>query len=209
MPSQTVLPESVGRLKGLEIEVAAVDAVSATVDLAVACLFEREADQTLLSGGMRHLDDVLGQAATRLRAEGVFAARTGDALLIQSPSAPIMAGKVLIIGLGDPASFTAGRLTDAAQRAFETANWLGARSLAFAPSLLDAGVHAAGDGELSRAMIEGVAAGLNAAARRAELGLAPPSALAVWTFGASPAHVTGAATAFRNAVAAAFPPNCP
>lgn len=191
--------QSAGRLAGLDIEVAAVDAVSAAVDLAVACLFEHEADK--LTGGMQRLDQALAHAPTLLRSEGVFKARARETLVVRRPPAPILAGAVLVLGLGAPADFQPEVMAQATRRAFDAALLLGAQSVAFAPSLLDAGFHPKEDEDLSREMIAGLAEGARAAQRLAALGLSAPSSVICWRFAASVAHLPAAADGFRHAVA--------
>jgi hypothetical protein len=192
-------PQWAGRLAGLDIEVAAVDAVSAAVDLAVACLFEHEVGK--LAGGMQRLDQALAHAPTQLRAEGVFKARARETLLVRRPPTPILAGAVLVLGLGAPAEFEPEVMAQATRRAFDAALLLGAQSVAFAPSLLDAGLHPKDDEGLSRAMITGLAEGARAAQRLVVLGLSAPSSLICWRFAASAAHLPAAADGFRRAVA--------
>lgn len=189
----------VGRVAGIDIEVAAVDAVTAAVDLAVAGLFTREVSR--LAGGMEHLDRALQRAPTRLRDEGVFTGAASSSILIRHPPAPIMSGAILVVGLGEPSEFAPEVLANATRRTFDTAMLLGAQSIAFAPSILDGGLVPDGDENLSQAMVTGIAQSARAARRLAALGFSPPSPLVCWRFAASPAHLAKAADAFRRAVA--------
>lgn len=188
----------VGRIGGLDIEVAAVDAVTASVDLAVACLFTHEARK--LSGGMRALDRALSHAPTRLRQEGVFTGALSTSMLVRQPPASIMARSVLVVGLGEPCEFSPRVLSYATRRAFDTAQLLEAQSIAFAPSILDAGLTPDQDDDLSHALIAGVADGVRAAHRLAALGLSSPSPLVCWRFAAGAAHLASAGAAFRQAL---------
>jgi len=78
---------------------------------------------------------------------------------------------------------------------------LGARSVAFAPNLLDAGIVAPHALRIASDMLRGVAAGLALAAAANRAGFAPPCTLQRWSFDTGPAHFAGATAEFARTFA--------
>jgi hypothetical protein len=96
----------IGQWRGVSIAVAAHDAVSVDVDLSIAAMFAHEIDATRPMGGLLHLDEALGGALLRLRADGIFSAAAGELPSLSSPLPPVRAATVLTVGLGDIQSWS-------------------------------------------------------------------------------------------------------
>jgi hypothetical protein len=193
----------IGSWRDVSFEVAAWDGVGAEVDLSCGCMFEREAAGEGPTGGLSHLDHALSGALTGLRRDGHFLAAPMETLLISRPPAGIEAGRVLLIGLGDPASWTIDVTANAVATAARTAMQQGLRSVAFAPSILDGGLTAAATDGMPHAMVTAVLATIDTQYRIAELGLAALPSLRHWVFDVGASRFDGAVQQFGNALAAA------
>ena len=198
-----VLRHSIGRWRDVSFEVAAWDGAGAQVDLSCGCMFAHEATGDGPTGGLRHLDIALSGALTGLRREGRFLAAPMDTLLISRPPAGIAARALLLVGLGDPASWTIERTADAVATAARMAMQQDVESAAFAPSILDGGLTTTATEGMPQAMVKAVLAVIDTRYRVAELGLAGPPSLRRWVFDVGAARFDGAVEHFGNALAAA------
>jgi len=190
---------AIGTAQDVAFDTAAWGPAAADVDLSVACMFEHEADGAAVAGGLLALDRALGGLLTRMRGTGAFRGQEMETLLVSLPPAPIPARAVLVIGLGQPATLTADVLRRAARAALREAVRLGAASLAFAPSVLDAG-HTDNAGlDMPHVMLDGMLGALAAEQMLADGGFARPLALRSCTFDVGAARLEGAARAFGEA----------
>ncbi|BBA38741.1 MULTISPECIES: M17 family peptidase N-terminal domain-containing protein [Burkholderia] len=199
-----VLRQIIGSWRDVTFEVAAWDGVGAQVDLSCGCMFAREAAGEGPTGGLRHLDLALSGALTGLRREGYFLAAPMETLLISRPPAGIEAGSLLLVGLGEPASWTIAVTANAAATAARTAMQQGARSVAFAPSVLDGGLATAATEGMPEVMVMAVLATIATRYRIAELGLAALPSLRHWVFDVGASRFDGAVEHFGNALATAL-----
>ena len=186
---------AIGTLDGVEFDVAAWGPAQADVDFSVACMFEHEQDGAPVAGGLLGLDTALGGQLTTLRASGNFRAQEMETILISLPPGTIPARAVLVIGLGKPETLDGDRLRRATRVAMREAIRQGARSLAFAPSVLDGG-HTDNAGlDMPRMMMDGMLSALRAEHALAAAGLAPPPSVQRCTFdvGAPRLHSSGEA----------------
>lgn len=185
----------IGTLDGVDFDVAAWGPAQADVDFSVACMFEHEQDGAPVAGGLLGLDTALRGQLTALRASGNFRAQEMETILISLPPGTIPARAVLVIGLGKPETLDGDRLRRATRVAMREAIRQGARSLAFAPSVLDGG-HTDNAGlDMPRMMMDGMLSALRAEHALAAAGLAPPPSVQRCTFdvGAPRLHSSGAA----------------
>lgn len=191
---------TIGFLHDVSIDVAAWSGAEASVDLSFACMFEHEMAGEGPAGGLRHLDDALGGALTALRRAGYFRASPMEMLLINRPPASVAARAVMIVGLGDPSAWSPAVTAAAVATAARAAMQQNARSAAFAPSLLDAGLSPGATSEVAAAMLAAVADAMSAQTRIAATGLASPPSLRQWVFDVGAAHFDGTAEQFREAI---------
>ncbi|MGU3390734.1 M17 family peptidase N-terminal domain-containing protein [Sphingomonas sp. M1A8_2b] len=147
---------TIGVWRGVRIDVAPRDAVSVEAMVASAGVFTHEIGRTRPGGGLGNLDAALGGAITRLRADGLFRAESGDVLTLSAPARPIHANTVLAIGLGDPAAWAPAAMRQAVASAAREAIRIEAVSAAFAPSLLDSGLDPDGLAGTPDAMLAGL-----------------------------------------------------
>ncbi|WP_338768628.1 M17 family peptidase N-terminal domain-containing protein [Massilia sp. METH4] len=171
--STTPLRLSIGSACGVQFDVVAWGPAQADVDLSVACMFEREMTNAGMSGGLLALDGALGGRLARLRQAGAFRAQPMETLLITMPPAGVASRAILVIGMGDPALLDGETLRRAARVAMREAIRFGAASMAFAPSVLDAG-HTDNAGlYMQDVMVDGMLGALRAEYMLAEAGLSP------------------------------------
>nr|WP_315394560.1 M17 family peptidase N-terminal domain-containing protein [uncultured Duganella sp.] len=191
----------IGTADGVVFDVVAWGPAYADVDFSVACMFEHELGGAPVAGGLLALDQALGGHLTRMRADGVFRAQPMETLLIASPPPGMLPRAVLVIGLGDPATLDQDRLRQATRVAMREAIRHGARTMAFAPSVLDGG-HTDNAGlDMPAVMLDGMLGGLRAELALAGAGLAPKPTLRHCTFDVGAVRVAGAAQAFAAAFA--------
>ena len=190
-----------GQRDGVAFDVAAWGPAMADVDLSVACMFEREDDGASIAGGLLQLDRALGGQLTQLRAQGAFRAQEMETLLITLPPPGLVPRALLVIGLGDPATLDGERLRRATRVALREGVRHGARTLAFAPSVLDAGHTDNAALKMPEVMLDGMINALRAEQLLAAAGLAPPVSLLACTFDVGAPRLDTAAAEFAAAFA--------
>jgi len=200
-PSTTPERRPLGQLDGVAFDVAAWGPAMADVDLSVACMFEREAAGASIGGGLLQLDRALGGELTRLRIKGAFRAQEMETLLITLPPPGLAPRALLVIGLGEPATLDGERLRRAARVALREAVRHGARTMAFAPSVLDAGHTDNAALKMPEVMLDGMISALRAEHLLSEAGLAPPVSLLACTFDVGAPRLETAAAEFAAAFA--------
>jgi hypothetical protein len=136
-----------------------------------------------------------------MRADGVFRAQPMETMLITSPPPGTLPRAVLVIGLSDPATLDGERLRQATRLAMREAIRHGARTMAFAPSVLDAGHTDNAALDMPAVMLDGMLSALRAELALVAAGLAPASTLQHCTFDVGAARVASAAQAFVAAFA--------
>lgn len=190
----------IGTWQGVSIEAVAWDSVMADVDLSFACMFTHEMSAGL-TGGLRHLDEAMTGMLTRMRREGAFRGDPLETLLINRPPTTIAAKAVMVIGMGEPLVWTTTTTAKAAAAAVRTAVQRETASVAFAPSLLDAGLSPKMVECAACVMMSAVLGAIDAQAQIASLGLAQELSLRRWVFDVGDAHFDEVAKQFEEAFA--------
>jgi hypothetical protein len=194
----------IGSADGVAFDVVAWGPAHADVDFSVACMFEHEVDGAAIAGGLLELDEALGKQLTRLRTDGFFGGQPMETLLITQPPAGVTPRAVLVVGLGDPATLDGERLRQATRVAMREAIRHGARSMAFAPSVLDAG-HTNNAGlNMQEVMLDGMLSALRTELALAAAGLTARPALQQCTFDVGAPRLAGAAQSFAAAFEGLF-----
>ena len=188
----------IGKAGATIFEVMAWSPAAARVDLSVACMFEHEFGGTSLSGGLLELDVAMSLALTDLRRQGTFRAEEMETLLVTKPPEAVRALSMMVIGLGLPVAPVAARVERAARLAMREAIRAGAKTVAFAPSLLDSGIPASATSNVAAAMLRGALGGLAAQVQLADRGLAAPPDVKWWAFDAGASHFASALAAFNE-----------
>lgn len=197
----------IGTADGVAFDVVAWGPAQADVDLSVACMFEHEMGAGGMGGGLLALDRALGGQLARLRSVGAFRAQPMETLLVTTPPAR-MARAILVIGLGDPAALDGDVLRRATRVAMREAIRYGAWSMAFAPSVLDAGHVDNAQLDMQHVMLDGMLGALRAEHMLAEAGLARAPLLRRCSFDVGTPRAQAAADAFAAAFAR-LPPGRP
>jgi hypothetical protein len=184
----------VGTSDGVVFDVVAWGPAQAAVDVSVACMFEHEMGGAGMAGGLLALDRALGGQLARLRTAGAFRAQPMETLLVTTPPPGVAARAVLVIGMGDPAALDGEVLRRATRVAMREAIRHGAASMAFAPSVLDAGHTDNAALDMQHVMLDGMLGALRAEHMLAEAGLAAAPVLRHCSFdvGAPRVHTAGA-----------------
>lgn len=184
----------IGTSDGVVFDVVAWGPAQAAVDVSVACMFEHEMGGAGMAGGLLALDRALGGQLARLRTAGAFRAQPMETLLVTTPPPGVAARAVLVIGMGDPAALDGEVLRRATRVAMREAIRYGAASMAFAPSVLDAGHTDNAALDMQHVMLDGMLGALRAEHMLAEAGLAAAPVLRHCSFdvGAPRVHAAGA-----------------
>jgi hypothetical protein len=190
----------IGTFDGIVFDVVAWGPAHAAVDFSVACMFEHELGGGM-AGGLLALDQALGGQLARLRTAGAFRAQPMETLLVTSPPPSVTARAVLVIGMGDPALLDGDLLRRACRVAMREAIRFGATSMAFAPSVLDAGHTDNAALDMQDVMLDGMMTALRAEHMLAEAGLAAAPALRHCTFDVGAPRLQAAGHAFAAAFA--------
>ena len=135
-------PVSLGQqtaTSSLQVKVLAQSPAETTTDLQIFCLFNSMPANTL-HGSLTEINEKLHGLLDQLRKPGLFNGDLGETILITPPAGTLSAKQVLIIGLGDSATFTPERTYLVGKIAFREANRLGIAYPFFAPTILDGGV---------------------------------------------------------------------
>jgi hypothetical protein len=200
MTDNTPIRLPIGAVDGVVFDVVAWGPAHADVDFSVACMFEHELGPGM-AGGLLALDQALGGALSRLRAAGAFRAQPMETLLVTTPPAGLTPRAVLVVGMGDPALLDGDLLRRACRVAMREAIRHGVASMAFAPSVLDAGHTDNAALDMQDVMLDGMLGALRAEHMLAQAGLARPPALRHCTFDVGPPRLQAAGRAFVDAFA--------
>jgi hypothetical protein len=190
----------IGTRDGVAFDVVAWGPAQAAVDISVACMFTHEMGNAGMAGGLLALDQALGGALARLRVNGAFRAEPLETLLVTTPPDGIAAHAVLVIGLGDPAALDGNLLRRATRVAMREAIRFGATSMAFAPSVLDAGHVDNADLDMQVVMLDGMLGALRAEIMLSAAGLAAAPALRHCSFDVGAPRLEAAGAGFRAAL---------
>jgi hypothetical protein len=199
MSNNAAIRLPIGTADGVVFDVVAWGPAQADVDFSVACMFEHEVDGAPMAGGLLALDTALGGQLTTLRAAGAFLAQPMETLLVTMPPPGVKARAVLVIGMGDPAALDGGTLRRATRVALREAIRHGATSMAFAPSVLDAGHTDNAALDMQHVMLDGMLGALRAEQMLAAAGLAAPLTLRQCSFDVGAPRVQAAGAGFAAA----------
>lgn len=138
----------------LPVTVLAQSPADTKTDLQIFCLF-RSSPVNTLHGSLIETNEKLHGLLDQLRKPGLFDGELGETILLTPPQGTLTAKRVLIIGLGDSASFTPERMYQVGKIAFREANRLGVAHPFFAPTILDGGVDKFTTGQVAEQVVRG------------------------------------------------------
>lgn len=189
----------IGHRHDVAISVAAWNGASAPVDLSCVCMFTHEVPDTGMRGGLLSLDQALEGKLSGLRTEGAFTANPMETVLLDNVSTAVASGAILVIGLGSPDQWKPSITASAVALAFQVAVSRKAATVAFAPSLLDAGIEHKLD--VASVMMKGLVKEIDTCHRLSALGIAKEMHVKHWTFDASAKNLDSAQAGFHEAFA--------
>ncbi|MBS1953738.1 MAG: peptidase M17 [Cyanobacteria bacterium SZAS-4] len=186
---------------GLSITVRAEGPATRETPLQAVCFFEHKEGGDLLSGGTETFNEKMGGLIKHLRDNGQFKGNELETLLITPLTGTVPAKKILLIGLGDPKTFTAERMQKVGRVAVREALKAGVEKFSFSPNVTDAGVKSIPVREFDQKVIEGVLEGFNTQLQLNRQRLVPNVVLHEFTLEAGAANVSGASEAVKSAIA--------
>jgi hypothetical protein len=107
----------------LQVKVLAQSPAETTTDLQIFCLFRADSANTL-HGSLTEINEKLHGLLDQLRQPNLFKGDLGETVLLLPSAKDISARRILIIGLGDSATFTPDRMYLVGKIAFREANRL-------------------------------------------------------------------------------------
>jgi hypothetical protein len=179
-----------------------------STELQIICLFRSDPSNTL-HGSLAEIDHKLKGLLDRIRQPNLFAGELGETVLILPPPGTVAARRLLIIGLGDSATFTPVRMEFVGAIVYRETVRLGIGQPYFAPTILDGGVTKFSTGEVAEQFVSGFrrAAQTNRILRDA--GAGQPDAIESLTYLAGALHATTTLEGIEKAVASEASPGNP
>ncbi len=141
-------------LPTLPVKVLMQSPADTTTDLQIICLFASTPENTL-HGSLVETNDKLHGLLDRIRKPNLFAGELGETILLTPPPGSLGAKHLLIIGLGDSATFTPARMEFVGKIALRETNRINVAHPFFAPTILDGGVTRFATGEVAEQVIRG------------------------------------------------------
>jgi hypothetical protein len=178
---------AVAPLPALPVHVLVQSPADTTTDLQIICLFA-STPQNTLHGSLVETNSKLHGLLDQIRKPGLFAGELGETLLLTPPPGTLGAKKLLLIGLGDSATFTPQRMEFVGKVALREANRIGVAHPYFAPTILDGGVAGFATGEVAEQVVRGFREALATHALVEGAGAAAPRIVQDMTFLAGAAH---------------------
>ena len=186
-----------------QVKVLAQSPAETTTDLQIFCLF-RSLPQNALHGSLTETDQKLHGLLQQIRQPGLFSGDLGETLLLLvPPPGTLNARRVLIIGLGDSATFTPDRMELVGRIAFREANRLNIAHPFFAPTILDGGVTGFATGDVAQHVVQGFLQALSTEKLLQASHSAAPLAVQDFTFLAGAKNVPSTQQGIDHALASA------
>jgi len=154
-------------------------------DLQIFCLFR---SAPAMHGSLVEMNGKLDGLLVLLQKPGLFSAELGETVLLAPALGALGAKRVLIVGLGDAATFTPERMYLVGKIALREADRLGVAHPFFAPAILDGGVSGFSTGAVAEQVVRGFRDALATQALLRAQGAAGPLAVEDFTFLAGEAH---------------------
>jgi len=151
LPSTGQIPPSA---PALPVTVLMQSPAETKTDLQIFCLF-RSSPENVLHGSLVETNSKLHGLLDAIRKPGLFGGELGETILLTPSEGTVGAGRMLIIGLGDSATFTPERMYLIGKVALREANRLGVAHPFFAPTVLDGGVTKFSTGQVSEQAVRG------------------------------------------------------
>lgn len=155
---------------GVRFEVQPISPANMRTALQVVCFFDWRKNR-VMTGGSGELDHQLGHVLLTLRQEDHFRGEELESLLLNPPAGQVSPEKILLMGLGDPASLSNSTFVRVGRMATLEAMRLDVSAFSLAPDIKDAGIAFPG-ADASASLVTGMFQALETAERLHELGIA-------------------------------------
>jgi hypothetical protein len=198
---QTVKEEVLNAPNDVKIKVRMEGPYTADTPLQIVCYFKYTPEGAArMRGAPVELDKELGGVIGSLRSRGEFTGDELETLLIVPPENTIKAKRLLLIGLGDESSLSLDRMEHIGRTALREAVRVGARDVAFAPLIKDAGNNTLPAGDIETAVVRGMLLAYDTEKRLQTQGLAKPYTLSSWEVEAGPAYFDETVAGVKKAI---------
>jgi len=168
-------------------------------ELQVICLF-RSSPLNTLHGSLVETNQKLGGLLDEIRKPDLFRGELGETVLILPPAGSVSAKRLLIIGLGDSATFTPERMRLVGEVLYFESGRLGVEHPFFAPTVLDGGVTKFTTGQVSEQVMAGFLEAARISALLKTRGAAGPGAIKDLTYLAGPQYASGTREGIQKAI---------
>jgi hypothetical protein len=171
----------------LAVSVLVKSPADTSTDLQIICLF-RSSPGNGLHGSLSEIDERLHGLLGQVRSPGLFGGELGETILLTPAAGMLAAKRVLIIGLGDPATFAPERMYLVGKIALREADRLAVAHPYFAPTVLDGGVSGFSTGDVAEQVTRGFGDALASEWLLREKNAGPAPVVVDFTFLAGAAH---------------------
>jgi hypothetical protein len=158
-------------------------------ELQIVCLFASE-KQNALRGSLAEINEKLHGLLDQIRQPTLFRGELGETLLIEPQPGSLVAKRLLLIGLGDSATFTPNRFEFVGSIVYRESNRLGIAHPYFAPTVIDGGVTKFSTGDVAESFIVGFLRGAKTEEVLKKQGATQGQFPQDMTFLAGPTHAT-------------------
>ena len=142
----------------------------------------------------------LGGLIASLRQRGEFQGLALESLLIEPPSGTIKAKRLLLLGLGAESELSLDRMEAIGRVAIREAAKIGAKSVAFAPMIKDAGNDSLEAGAVETSVVRGMLLAYDTEKRLQKQGLRAAYVLEEWIVESGPAYFEATVVGVKKAV---------
>jgi cytosol aminopeptidase family protein len=183
------------------VQVLVQSPAESTTELQIICLFQSVPENSL-HGSLAAINQKLEGLLDQVRNSSLFRGDLGETLLITPSTGALAAKNLLIIGLGDSATFTPQRMELVGTIAYRESERLNIRHPYFAPTILDGGVARYKTGEISQAFMTGFLRAVRTEKILVGVGASAIEVVQDLTFLAGAAHATDTKQGIEAALAA-------
>jgi hypothetical protein len=191
----------------IPIQVLVQSPAETSTELQIICLFRSDQSNTL-HGSLVELNDKLKGLLDQIWKPELFRGELGETLLLTPPAGALGAKRLLIVGLGDSASFTPERMEYVGAIVYREAVRLDVAQPYFAPTILDGGVTKFSTGEVADNFMSGFQRAARTQKILQDAGAGRQSVQSL-IFLAGAAHVTDTLGGIKSAISSGAPPTSP
>lgn len=197
-------PPAETKLEGtgdLSITVRMQGPYDADVPLQIVCYFEKTpTSDDKLFGAPVELDKRLGGVIAALRQRGEFKGDHCETMLLDVPAGLIKPKRLLLIGLGSEAELSLARMEAVGRTALREAVRVGAKQVAFAPLIKDAGNNSLPAGEVERVVVRGMLLAHDTEKRLQTQGFTGRHSIDAWIVEAGPTYYDETIAGVKKAI---------